>query len=148
MQILKDQNLKLDRHSNSAESIEQNELSEIRSDLCENITTKSSSCSDLENPYKSEQGLTDAELKASEESAQEAELQEYLQDPEIKQEIDKLKKEQDQRGQEEFDKLYDRRVVYNIFIVVFICNILINVDHGALPGCYEQIRDKLEINKF
>lgn len=39
-------------------------------------------------------------------------------------------------------------MVYNIFIVVFIANILINIDHGALPGCYDQIRDKLEINKF
>ena len=38
--------------------------------------------------------------------------------------------------QKEFDQIFDRRVVYNIFIVVFIANILINIDHGALPGCY------------
>lgn len=44
--------------------------------------------------------------------------------------------------------MFDKRVVYNIFIVVFLANILINIDHGALPGCYDQIRDKLEINKF
>lgn len=31
---------------------------------------------------------------------------------------------------------------------MFIANILINIDHGALPGCYDQIRDKLQINKF
>ena len=38
--------------------------------------------------------------------------------------------------QKEFDQIFDRRVVYNIFIVVFVANILINIDHGALPGCY------------
>jgi len=39
--------------------------------------------------------------------------------------------------EEEFDKQFDRRVVYNIFILVFIANVFINIDHGTLPGCYE-----------
>ena len=46
------------------------------------------------------------------------------------------------------DDIYNKRVVYSIFLVVFIANILINIDHGALPGCYEQIMQKLEINKL
>lgn len=50
--------------------------------------------------------------------------------------------------QEEFNKIYDKRVIFHIFLIVFVANILINVDHGALPGCYEQIKEKLDINKF
>lgn len=36
---------------------------------------------------------------------------------------------------QEFDKLYNPKLVYAIFIVIFLSNILINVDHGTLPGC-------------
>ena len=97
MKILKEQSrspLKLERHSNSAESIEQNELSEIRSDLCENITASSSKCSDMEsNPYNKIGDEGADETKASEAQALEAELQSYLADPQIKKEIQKFNKE-------------------------------------------------------
>ena len=38
---------------------------------------------------------------------------------------------------DEFEKIYNKKVVYNIFLLVFIANIIINIDHGTLPGCYE-----------
>lgn len=35
-----------------------------------------------------------------------------------------------------------------MFSIVFITNILINVDHGVLPACYEKIEKKIGINDF
>lgn len=35
----------------------------------------------------------------------------------------------------EFFKLYNKKAITGMFILVFISNILINVDHGSLPGC-------------
>ena len=39
-------------------------------------------------------------------------------------------------------------MVYAIFFLIFISNILINADHGAIPGCSQEIRMKLEIGNF
>jgi len=50
--------------------------------------------------------------------------------------------------EDEFEKIYNKKVVYNVFFLVFMSNIIINIDHGTLPGCYEQIKNKLNINKF
>ena len=116
------------------------------------MSTKGSGTSpsrDLENPYKSvgshliDQNIINQELMLLEEAEQACKN-----DPEIKKEIEKANQEQEKLIQEEFDKIYDKRVVYHIFLIVFMANILINIDHGALPGCYDQIRDKLDINKF
>lgn len=66
----------------------------------------------------------------------------------LKKRVEEAEQEQEAMIQKEFNKVYSKRVVYNIFIVVFLANILINIDHGALPGVYEQIIEKLDINKF
>lgn len=36
---------------------------------------------------------------------------------------------------EEFYKQYNFRVIYAIFVLVFVSNVFINIDHGSLPGC-------------
>ena len=39
-------------------------------------------------------------------------------------------------------------VVYSVFILIFLANILINIDHGAIPACSNSIKQKLEIGNF
>ena len=43
---------------------------------------------------------------------------------------------------------YNKYVIYSLFFLVFFSNILINVDHGTLPGSTEKIKEKLKINDF
>lgn len=50
--------------------------------------------------------------------------------------------------QEEFEKEYSPRAVYGLFVLIFLSNVLINVDHGALPGCFDQVKEKFSINNF
>ena len=35
----------------------------------------------------------------------------------------------------EFFKIYNKSAITGMFTLVFVSNILINVDHGSLPGC-------------
>lgn len=50
--------------------------------------------------------------------------------------------------QAELDKIYDKKLIYILFIVVFLANVLINIDHGTLPACFEQLMKKLDMNHF
>ena len=50
--------------------------------------------------------------------------------------------------QEEFEKEYNPRALLGLFILIFLSNVLINVDHGALPGCFDQVKEKFAINNF
>lgn len=49
---------------------------------------------------------------------------------------------------EEFYRHYNFKVIYAIFVLVFISNIFINIDHGSLPGCSVQIKEDLNMNDF
>ena len=35
----------------------------------------------------------------------------------------------------EFKEHYNTTVIYSLFALIFIANVLINVDHGTLPAC-------------
>lgn len=48
----------------------------------------------------------------------------------------------------EFAKIYNSRYIFNIFLVIFLANIFVNIDHGALPGCYKEVAIKLNMNEF
>ena len=48
----------------------------------------------------------------------------------------------------EFQSHYDRRVIYSLFFLIFFANIMINIDHGTLPGSTKQIERKLNIHDF
>jgi len=50
--------------------------------------------------------------------------------------------------EQEFKKEYSQKVIYFCFVLIFFSNILINIDHGALPGCSLQIKKKLDIDNF
>ena len=50
--------------------------------------------------------------------------------------------------QEEFGKVYSQKVIYIVFFLIFFTNILINVDHGSLPGCSNQIKKDLDMSDF
>ena len=50
--------------------------------------------------------------------------------------------------QEEFSKTYSQKVIYIVFFIIFYTNILINVDHGSLPGCSIQIKADLSMSDF
>ena len=45
--------------------------------------------------------------------------------------------------EKEFSKFYDKKFVWWVFTLVFISNVLINVDHGTLPGCSIEIQNSL-----
>jgi predicted MFS family arabinose efflux permease len=38
--------------------------------------------------------------------------------------------------------------VFSVFFLLFFTNILNNVDHGSLPGCFNAIKDKLQVENF
>ena len=40
----------------------------------------------------------------------------------------------------EFTKKYPDKQLYWIFMVNFFCSIMVNVDHGSLPGCSEEVK--------
>ena len=45
--------------------------------------------------------------------------------------------------EKEFQKYYSRKMVWWVFTLVFVSNVLINVDHGTLPGCSIEIQNSL-----
>lgn len=47
--------------------------------------------------------------------------------------------------EEEFYKNYSEETIKVIFFLVFLSNVFINVDHGSLPGCSNQIKEDLGI---
>ena len=48
----------------------------------------------------------------------------------------------------EFFKLYNGNAITALFILIFMSNILINVDHGSLPGCSVKLKEDLEITNL
>jgi len=50
--------------------------------------------------------------------------------------------------EKEFYRYFNRKVVIILFIVIFITNVFINVDHGSLPGCADVFKSQLGINDF
>ena len=49
---------------------------------------------------------------------------------------------------EEFSKEYPDSMLYWVFLLNFFCSVLVNVDHGSLPGCTEEVKTKLDIHNF
>jgi hypothetical protein len=47
--------------------------------------------------------------------------------------------------QEEFEKTFSSDKVLITFLMVMIANILVNIDHGTLPACALEIKEKLKI---
>lgn len=45
--------------------------------------------------------------------------------------------------EKEFKKHYDSKMIWWVFTLVFLSNVLINVDHGTLPGCSIEIQNSL-----
>mmetsp|Transcript_17687 Transcript_17687/g.29897 ORF Transcript_17687/g.29897 Transcript_17687/m.29897 type:complete len:442 (+) Transcript_17687:459-1784(+) len=50
--------------------------------------------------------------------------------------------------EEEFYKHYNEKTIHFIFILVFLSNVFINVDHGSLPGCSNDIKKDLNIGNL
>lgn len=50
--------------------------------------------------------------------------------------------------QADFYKMYSPGVIRTIFFTVFLSNVFINIDHGTLPGCSNQIKEDLNMNDF
>jgi len=48
----------------------------------------------------------------------------------------------------EFYKIYSKKTINCTFFLVFLSNVFINVDHGSLPGCSNQIKADLNMNNF
>jgi hypothetical protein len=44
-----------------------------------------------------------------------------------------------------FTEEYPDKALYAVFVLLFLCSLLVNVDHGTLPGCSEAVKAKLNI---
>ena len=56
----------------------------------------------------------------------------FLESEEFKDKVDK-----------EFEKEYDSRTVYRIFYLMFLSSVSVNLDHGSLPACSEEVKNKM-----
>ena len=43
----------------------------------------------------------------------------------------------------EFEKEYDSKTVYRIFYLMFLSSVSVNLDHGSLPACSEEVKQKM-----
>jgi len=50
--------------------------------------------------------------------------------------------------EKEFYKHYSSGVIQLVFVIIFLSNVFINVDHGSLPGCSGEIKKDLSMNNF
>jgi sugar phosphate permease len=48
----------------------------------------------------------------------------------------------------EFEKDYDKKTVSKIFYLMFLCSVSVNLDHGSLPACSEEVKSKMNILNF
>jgi sugar phosphate permease len=48
----------------------------------------------------------------------------------------------------EFNKVYEPRKIYMIFCLIFMCNLIINIDHGAIPACSNEIKKEVQIQNL
>ena len=48
----------------------------------------------------------------------------------------------------EFEKEYDQKSVNVIFYIMFLCSVSVNIDHGSLPACSEEVKRKMHILNF
>jgi len=53
-----------------------------------------------------------------------------------------------QKIDEEFSKKFNGNTLYKVLFINFLCSLLINVDHGSLPGCTEEVKYKFQINNL
>jgi hypothetical protein len=44
--------------------------------------------------------------------------------------------------------MYDNKIINFTFFIIFMSNILINIDHGSLPACVQDIQMDLGIHDF
>ena len=47
---------------------------------------------------------------------------------------------------QELSKHYNQKVIYVVFVLIFLANVFCNVDHGTLPGCSNQIKHDVKLN--
>mmetsp|Transcript_29990 Transcript_29990/g.45856 ORF Transcript_29990/g.45856 Transcript_29990/m.45856 type:complete len:199 (+) Transcript_29990:390-986(+) len=52
------------------------------------------------------------------------------------------------RVEAEFSETYKLKWLLVIFVIIFLSSTLVNVDHGALPGISNKIKEKLDIQNF
>ena len=48
----------------------------------------------------------------------------------------------------EYFNSYSSKVRYSLFAIIFLSNVLINIDHGSLPGGAEGIKYKANMNNW
>jgi hypothetical protein len=49
--------------------------------------------------------------------------------------VDDQKAKIEEMAEAEFREHYSQTVIYSLFALIFLTNVLINVDHGTLPAC-------------
>ena len=49
---------------------------------------------------------------------------------------------------EKFSQRYQSGSLMLIFALNFVSSVLVNVDHGSLPGCSEKVKDKFHVDNF
>ena len=51
-------------------------------------------------------------------------------------------------AEKEFNDQYGKCSIYCVFFLVFFCSLNVNFDHGALPSCTEEVKQKMMTNNF
>jgi sugar phosphate permease len=49
---------------------------------------------------------------------------------------------------QEFSKTYKENHLQMVFVVIFVSNLMVNIDHGILPACSEEVKSKMGIENF
>ena len=49
---------------------------------------------------------------------------------------------------EEFSKAYKEEHLQMVFVLVFFSSLIVNIDHGSLPACSEEVKQKMGIENF
>jgi len=48
----------------------------------------------------------------------------------------------------EFTKEYPDKDLYRVFFLNFFCSVMVNYDHGSLPGCSEQMMERFHVSSL
>ena len=67
----------------------------------------------------------------------------YLPDRELAERVEMANSLKKSLIKHEFSREYSRGLISCLFIVIFVSNILINVDHGSLAGCSVELKKDL-----
>mmetsp|Transcript_2678 Transcript_2678/g.4508 ORF Transcript_2678/g.4508 Transcript_2678/m.4508 type:complete len:211 (+) Transcript_2678:290-922(+) len=50
--------------------------------------------------------------------------------------------------EKEFRRVYKTKPIFLLFTLIFFCNLVVNIDHGTMPACSIEIKEKVQIQNL